>query len=47
MIKIEKVINIHDILIDRFGGIHGIRDYNALESAINSPLFPHLSAPEK
>ena len=39
MIKIEKVINIHDILIDRFGGIHGIRDYNALESAINRPFM--------
>jgi death-on-curing protein len=39
MIKIEKVINIHDILIDKFGGIHGIRDYNALESEINRPFM--------
>ena len=39
MIKIEEVINIHDILIDKFGGIHGIRDYNALESAINRPFM--------
>lgn len=39
MIKIEEVINIHDILIDKFDGIHGIRDYNALESAINRPFM--------
>jgi len=39
MIKKEEVINIHDILIDKFGGIHGIRDYNALESAINRPFM--------
>lgn len=39
MIKIEEVINIHDILIDKFGGSHGIRDYNALESAINTPFM--------
>lgn len=39
MIKIEEVINIHDILIDKFGGIQGIRDYNALESAINRPFM--------
>ncbi|MFZ4521461.1 MAG: type II toxin-antitoxin system death-on-curing family toxin [Bacteroidales bacterium] len=39
MIKIEEVINIHDILIDRFGGSHGIRDHNALESAINRPFM--------
>ncbi len=39
MIQIEEVINIHDILIDRFGGSHGIRDHNALESAINRPFM--------
>ena len=39
MIKIEEVINIHDILIDRFGGSHGIRDLNALESAITRPFM--------
>jgi death-on-curing protein len=51
MIKIEEVINIHDILIDRFGGSHGVRDHNALESAINRPfmtfdqkeLYPSIS----
>ena len=39
MIKIEEVINIHDILIDRFGGSHGIRDLNALESVITRPFM--------
>jgi len=39
MIKIEEVINIHDILIERFGGSHGIRDNNALESAIKRPFM--------
>jgi death on curing protein len=39
MIKIEEVINIHDILIDKFGGVHGIRDYNAPASAINRPFM--------
>jgi death-on-curing protein len=39
MNKIEEVIKIHTILIDRFGGIQGVRDYNALESAINRPFM--------
>ena len=39
MITIEEVIKIHDILVNRFGGIHGVRDYKALESAINRPFM--------
>ena len=39
MINIELVINLHGILIDKFGGIHGVRDYNSLESAINRPFM--------
>lgn len=39
MISIELVINIHGILIDKFGGTTGIRDYNALESAISRPFM--------
>jgi len=39
MIKVEVVIHLHGILIDKFGGIHGVRDYNALESAINRPFM--------
>ncbi len=53
MIELKVVLNIHDILIDKFGGIKGIRDQCLLESAINRPyatfdnseLYPSL--PEK
>ena len=38
MIKLSEVVLIHDILIKRFGGTVGIRDHNALESAINRPF---------
>jgi death on curing protein len=37
MIKIEEVERIHDILIEKFGGLKGIRDQGALDSAINRP----------
>jgi death-on-curing protein len=39
MIKIEVVTNLHEILINKYGGVHGVRDYNALESAINRPFM--------
>ena len=39
MISADEVINIHDILIDKFGGTHGVRDINALESAITRPFM--------
>ena len=39
MIRLEFVINIHEILIEKFGGIHGIRDKKALESAISRPFM--------
>lgn len=38
MIKQEDVIKIHTLLIDKFGGIHGVRDENSLNSAINRPF---------
>jgi death-on-curing protein len=38
MINIELVIYFHDILIDEFGGIKGIRDQNSLKSAIDRPF---------
>ncbi len=34
---IEEVLNIHQILIERFGGSAGVRDYKALEAAISRP----------
>jgi death-on-curing protein len=38
MILLQDVFNIHNILIDRFGGIKGVRDLGSLESAINRPF---------
>lgn len=37
MIDIKEVENIHEILIEKFGGVKGIRDKGILESAINRP----------
>ena len=38
MIALRDVENIHNILIERFGGSKGIRDKGILESAINRPF---------
>jgi death-on-curing protein len=38
MIPIKEVEQLHQILIDKFGGSHGIRDKVALESAIARPF---------
>lgn len=38
MIEIKDVLNIHNILIEKFGGSKGIRDFGSLESALNRPF---------
>ena len=38
MISINEAEQIHKILIDTFGGAHGIRDLSALESALKRPF---------
>jgi len=38
MIPIKEVEQIHKLLIDTFGGSHGIRDLSALESALVRPF---------
>jgi len=38
MIPIKEVEQIHKILIDTFGGSHGIRDLSALQSALTRPF---------
>jgi death-on-curing protein len=38
MISIKEIEHLHHILIDRFGGSHGIRDYEALQSALGRPF---------
>jgi prophage maintenance system killer protein len=36
MISTEQVIEIHEILIEKFGGAKGLRDLALLESAMSS-----------
>lgn len=46
----SEIIALHDMLIDKYGGLKGIRDRNSFSSAINSPyqtfdskyLFPSI-----
>jgi death-on-curing protein len=38
MIELQDVLNIHNILIDKYGGSKGVRDHGSLESAINRPF---------
>ncbi len=38
MISIREVQDIHTTLIEHFGGSHGIRDINGLESALARPF---------
>jgi len=38
MINLQDVIHIHDILIDKFGGIKDVRDLPMLESALARPF---------
>ncbi|MGE0772593.1 MAG: type II toxin-antitoxin system death-on-curing family toxin [Cyclobacteriaceae bacterium] len=38
MISVQEVIEIHYILIERFGGAKGIRDRGLLESAVRRPF---------
>lgn len=38
MIDIREVFKIHELLIDNFGGTKGLRDNNALDSAIHRPF---------
>jgi death on curing protein len=38
MISIKETEEIHNLLIEMFGGSQGIRDYNALDSALARPF---------
>ena len=38
MISTKEVLKIHKLLIDQFGGSHGVRDKSSLNSAINIPF---------
>jgi death on curing protein len=39
MIKVELVLSVHSLIIERFGGTSGLRDLNALESALARPFM--------
>ena len=36
-LTVDEVIAFHDDQIDRFGGLHGIRDFGLLESSVHMP----------
>ena len=36
-LEIEDVLNIHQVLVEQFGGISGVRDEGLLESALSQP----------
>lgn len=38
MIELQEVIEIHQVLIQKFGGLEGIRDEGLLKSAIERPF---------
>ena len=38
MISLKETEEIHTLVIEMFGGSHGIRDHNALESALARPF---------
>ena len=38
MISVQEAKEIHKLVIEMFGGSHGIRDYNALDSALARPF---------
>ena len=38
MISIKEAEEVHKLVIEMFGGSHGIRDYNALDSALARPF---------
>jgi len=38
MINLQDAIHVHEVLIDKFGGIKGVRDLPLLESALARPF---------
>ncbi|MCC7415009.1 MAG: type II toxin-antitoxin system death-on-curing family toxin [Epsilonproteobacteria bacterium] len=40
-LDIDTAIELHKLLVDQFGGMHGIRDKNLLESALSYPQMLH------
>lgn len=38
-LSFEQIIELHDTLIEKFGGLHGIGDRGLLESALAAPMI--------
>lgn len=38
MISLHQVLKIHEILLEKFGGLNGVRDIGLVESAIERPI---------
>ena len=41
MIKVELVIAIHELLIEKYGGTQGLRDSKGLESEVTNWSYCH------
>lgn len=39
LLDIEDVLHLHEKLISKFGGMHGLRDRGLLESAVSQPVM--------
>jgi death on curing protein len=44
-VKLDEVLAIHRLMIEQFGGSHGIRDSEALESALAQPNAEYFGVP--
>jgi len=38
-LSLEQIIELHDALIEKFGGLSGIRERGLLESAMAAPMM--------
>jgi death-on-curing protein len=43
-LTVEEVLTIHRLLIEEFGGLHGIRDQNMLEAALMRPQMGYYDS---
>ena len=43
--SLDQVVRMHDWLIARYGGSHGVRDMGALESAVQRPQIGYYDGP--
>src|SRR5271166_160634 len=46
-LTVAEVYQMQHILIDRFGGLHGIRDKNAVEAAVFRPQIGYYNSIEE